>query len=677
MHKRNAPICLLVWSWLAWLLNACSDNDVVRSVALVDTPAADTAFIRYKNLPVEQGIIVTSLVVFPRDFTLTKPGASVQLGIQALLSDETSFTDATAVQWSSSDPSVFTVTSGGLVVAQGTGAATLTANLEGFEQQITVTVEDSGRTINGLVRYEDREYNSNGLVLFPALPYFKPVRYAVMDLLDAEGNVIVSTETNASGRFDFGYLLLADYQIRSLAMIDNAIASGFTVRSMKKEVYAVVTTGDSRQLSHDMQITASSQVGGAFNILDVMLTAADFAGQELNTRPANLTAFWDEGSNYGTYYCTDFDVSGCINGAGIYVYSQHRFSLGVSEADYDEYDDDVLMHEFGHFLLENYAKDDSPGGCHNLTDNNLDLRLAWSEGLGEFFPIIVKDWLRKTNPRLMSMSASEPVSLYIDTMRTSSDPSVAFISFDIANFTDPVDPATAEVYFYASSEIAIARVLWGISRQFGVGPLWEVVRNYFNQSEYPTSLPSFWDGFTASVVQGASDLLALQAIFNERHIYYQDDIFEEDSLQSPSRADLVAVTQPLHHLYRSGDALDTDYYLLDAVAGKRYTIQTDELLNGVDTIVRVMDEQGEPVMVNGEVLENDDAISGRYYRFDPACNGGANRIFVDKTSLASKLEFLPETPGSYYISVQHHDKFNKNDNFTGHYGSYKLIVHEE
>ena len=59
--------------------------------------------------------------------------------------------------------------------------------------------------------------------------------------------------------------------------------------------------------------------------------------------------------------------------------------LGVTSrnTDPDEFDDDVILHEFGHAAAEAFSIDHSLGGPHNI-DSQVDLRLAWSEGLATY-----------------------------------------------------------------------------------------------------------------------------------------------------------------------------------------------------------------------------------------------------------------------------------------------------
>ena len=53
--------------------------------------------------------------------------------------------------------------------------------------------------------------------------------------------------------------------------------------------------------------------------------------------------------------------------------------LGDAGVDTDEYDESVIIHEWGHYLQTILSRDDSIGGPHGSGDL-LDMRVAFSEG---------------------------------------------------------------------------------------------------------------------------------------------------------------------------------------------------------------------------------------------------------------------------------------------------------
>src|ERR1700756_5147679 len=64
--------------------------------------------------------------------------------------------------------------------------------------------------------------------------------------------------------------------------------------------------------------------------------------------------------------------------------------VGNRAVDSDEFDDSVILHEFGHLAAASFSRDSSPGGIHVLGDA-LDPRIAWSEGWANFFSSAVRN----------------------------------------------------------------------------------------------------------------------------------------------------------------------------------------------------------------------------------------------------------------------------------------------
>ncbi len=268
-------------------------------------------------------------------------------------------------------------------------------------------------TISGKIQYEDKEYGPNG---FTGQTVYKPVRNADMEIVDLGGNPI-SGATGTDGTYSFVVSSNTNSMlyVRVMSSVTFTVGSALEVKDRSSNLYSVATenfvpSGDARV---NISIPAANLAGGAFNILDVYTNGFEFVhGLTGTTYPPSLSAFWQTGNQYGTYYCSSPDPL-CPQGNGIYVLGGIYDGSGYA-GDTDEYDDDVLLHEFGHFVADKFSLDQSPGGDHYLNVNNEDLRLSWSEGWGSFFQGAVKAWLSATNPSLLSTSGTTP-SEYVDT----------------------------------------------------------------------------------------------------------------------------------------------------------------------------------------------------------------------------------------------------------------------
>jgi len=620
----------------------------------------------------EQPTEVSDVKVYPESVVVTQTGTDVPLNIHATDSNnENVAVDPKSVVWVSSDESIATVDSSGLVSILERGTVVISAIYQEFINTSSIVVEEAAVNIDGLVRYEDSRYNADGFYL-PNGNKFKNVRHAIVDLLDISGNILDSTVTTESGRFSFDTIIPNQYSIRILAQVTDSYLSGFRVADMSDRLYAATFPSIENETNYQLDISQTNSVAGAFNLLDVVTASAEFAKQKLGLNPSNLSVYWQRRNNNGTYYCTGTDGFDCELGKGIYVLSV-RSSI-PSDDDTDEFDDDVIMHEFGHYLLENYAIDDSEGGFHHLTQNDSDLRLAWSEGWGLFIPSAIKSWMQNSKPTLLS---ADEITTYVDTINSFPQKGRAQISFDIDNPSLAIDPgATIESFYYASSEAAVAKILWNMHEGLNVGmeKIWDVIADEMKLLTTPTNLASFWDGAMSSNLVSPTDLSLMEAIFNDRHVFYNDDVYEPDNTLATA-TEIVVGEESTNYLYLNDDGLlDEDYFSFVATVGKPYTISTKKLRNGIDTSISIIGDDGNVIVHNGAMLENDDVAGSDYHRFDVGCN--CYRVINDGNSLASKLIFTPEASGRYYVKVWYTDKFSAQLDSTGHYGTYTLLVAE-
>src|SRR5690606_36099457 len=113
----------------------------------------------------------------------------------------------------------------------------------------------------------------------------------------------------------------------------------------------------------------------AFNKVLAVDSDVQFDPLLLNWSPNNKPASGDlsDGDIGTTFYSAD----------EIYI-------LGAAGTDTDEYDDHVIIHEWGHFLEDNLSRSDSIGGPHGNGDQ-LDLRTAYGEGFGNAWSGIAAD----------------------------------------------------------------------------------------------------------------------------------------------------------------------------------------------------------------------------------------------------------------------------------------------
>lgn len=224
-----------------------------------------------------------------------------------------------------------------------------------------------------------------------------PARGVTVELTSA-GGVIASTATDAEGRYSFSVAANSDVALRVRAeMLRVGTPSwDFQVRDNLDgdALYVLAGTvfntgdGDSTRDLHALSGWTGANYGAVrsaapFAVLDVVYDAVQLVleAESAAAFPA-LDIFWSPGnspvtgSNPGEIGSSFFRP-----GVGIFL-------VGAANQDTDEYDRHVVAHEWGHYLEYHFARSDSIGGRHTLTDQ-LDMRLAFAEAWGNAFSAIV------------------------------------------------------------------------------------------------------------------------------------------------------------------------------------------------------------------------------------------------------------------------------------------------
>jgi hypothetical protein len=315
-------------------------------------------------------------------------------------------------------------------------------------------------TISGSAGYT---YRQNGEGQYGTLSTStRPIRFAEVRVTDGGGNVVQCAETDANGNFSFA--MPADGATYHVAVASRALNSQIKVSVLNHpenntpyEVSMAFTTNANKTLTPIVaqadQAFDASISGGAFNILDDIYQANVW----LRTQTANcgaslincqafsvapkITAYWAAGFNPGVYFGGDRAISFYLPGQSTLLILG-GMNGDVDNSDNDQFDNSVIIHEYGHFIEDIYAKTNSPGGSHN-GDSILDPRLAWGEGWADFF-----------------QAAVTGNAVYRDTYGTASGSFGVYFNADITSQTDGMDiPASPDEGIF--HEFAITRTLWG------------------------------------------------------------------------------------------------------------------------------------------------------------------------------------------------------------------------
>jgi len=254
-----------------------------------------------------------------------------------------------------------------------------------------IQVMDIGGTLTELLTgnamYQKVDVTDFGLDIEHAT--LRPIRNARIEVYEA-GRVISVSDTDNNGEFVVAIppdatdmIIRAVSRLRSvdLKVEDNTNASQF--------YYISSAEIDMRDRPARVSLVDRTRKSGAFNILEQIQRSNDFvhaADPQFQAFP--FVIFWSERNQKQTGITSPKD--GLIGTTFFSLTSSTAYILGDRNTDSDEYDDSVLIHEYAHMLAAKFSRDDSIGGAHRPGDN-LDPRVAWSEGWANFFSAAVRN----------------------------------------------------------------------------------------------------------------------------------------------------------------------------------------------------------------------------------------------------------------------------------------------
>lgn len=275
---------------------------------------------------------------------------------------------------------------------------------------ITVAAGQNLVTISGTVNYEFVEPFPNCSQLDFGNIETRPIRRATVQLIDANSNgVIDSTTSDDLGNYQFtDVAALTDVRLRVRAELKRQGSPNWDVEvrdnvdivpptpALQDRPLYVVDGGDFNTGGADLirNLTAvtgwdgfsysAPRAAAPFAILDTIYSAMQLVlSADPNASFGPLDAFWNVNN---TRVQGDFDIdAGELSGA-FYTgnpdggaANPSLFLTGDVNVDTSEFDDDVVVHEWGHYFEDNFSRSDSIGGPHSLGES-LDARLAWGEG---------------------------------------------------------------------------------------------------------------------------------------------------------------------------------------------------------------------------------------------------------------------------------------------------------
>lgn len=279
-----------------------------------------------------------------------------------------------------------------VTVDDGTDNATDTVNIDVSETLPVVNIA-------GILRFEHINPNANCNGLNLGNPEERPMRGVRVELLTSGGALLATTQSGEDGGYAFsGVDASQDIIIRAWADMQRSDTVTWDVqvrdntdpgepvltdRAMHAVDFAM-NSGTNNVTDADFVARAGTLGAGyetqrfaaPFAMLDYVRQAMDMviAVDPTVTFPP-LDIYWSVNNTLVTG-SSNIDAgeltSTFYTNSGLYI-------LGDAGTDGDDYDDHVMVHEWGHYFEDIFSRSDSMGGSHYIGEP-LDPRLAFGEG---------------------------------------------------------------------------------------------------------------------------------------------------------------------------------------------------------------------------------------------------------------------------------------------------------
>jgi len=231
------------------------------------------------------------------------------------------------------------------------------------------------RHVAGTIRYEDRAQQiSNTRTILAAAAPLPARRIEVAIFADDTDEPLAMTVADDDGAYALDYAAARDQMVHVTAIAESTDPL-HPVQVITKDGSVHAFGGDSFAAGSetaDVLVTIDSDEAEAFNVFDNMMTAFDKLNLAFaDTTPTPLRVRWYRDNKVRTRFTPSIVT----------------IDLEGSASDDDGFDDDVMLHEFGHYVAFLDSRDDSPGGDHD--GRPADPRLAWSEGWATYWEMFV------------------------------------------------------------------------------------------------------------------------------------------------------------------------------------------------------------------------------------------------------------------------------------------------
>jgi hypothetical protein len=239
----------------------------------------------------------------------------------------------------------------------------------------TKSTSDEKIVVSGQITFERVPATKTGLDYNSIVS--TPVRRSIVSAVDAASKeVLDTTYSDEFGNYSLSIApdkliqiyIYAKSKNPVIIVQDSNLFSTFAMQSTEFQTAKGVNITKNLNAENGYDSTTKKylvnrRVAAPFAILDSCLKAADFFIVNRTINFPELKINWSESSN-SSYW----------SGSQLYL-------AGIADSDTDEFDEHVIVHEWGHYFEDKLGRSDSDGGNH--TDGDvLDPRIAFSEGWG-------------------------------------------------------------------------------------------------------------------------------------------------------------------------------------------------------------------------------------------------------------------------------------------------------
>lgn len=325
--------------------------------------------------------------------------------------------------------------------------------------------------------------------------------------LDSSNNLIDSTYTDKNGEYNLSVDNNIDIKIRIYSKMKKLNKWSVKVLNNKNSnsLYGIegelVNSGNSNSI-RDLTALASNNSSAPFSILDSIYLAMNrFISIDRSINFPPLIVNWSvDNITSGTYY----------DGIDTIMVQ------GDQKGDSDEYDDHIIIHEWGHYFENKFSRADNIGGQHGAGEY-LDIRVAFGEGWGNALSAMITD-----------------DAIYFDTMGR--------YGWNM-NIEDDIHEASG--WF---SEASIQRILYDLydsnrdgkdNLSLGLEPIYEVLINGEKNTPSFTSIFSFITELKKAYPENTSKV---DDIISSEDIATIDDIYGSNRISNLKEGSLPIYT---------------------------------------------------------------------------------------------------------------------------------------